>query len=219
MLRDEFEIVVISSPKKEAKLVLANEPLGVKEEQEIASDTAAYLNGLFEGENSLYNSQAVEWSSASEIIAKLEDNKESNKKMPASGDYLDRVSNVLGDDCFYDDEANAKVIFGTLRSGQRIETPFSLIVVGDVNPGADLIAGGDIIILGNLRGTAHAAAYDDAEDRVIFALKMQPMQLRIGTIISRGSNECGKTPEIARVENKRIIVESFSSRGSTLKKR
>jgi septum site-determining protein MinC len=140
--------------------------------------------------------------------------------MSASEDYIDRVNNVLGDDSFYDDEANAKVIFGTLRSGQRVETPFSLIIMGDVNPGADIIAGGDIIILGSLRGTAHAAAYDDeGDDKVIFALKMQPMQLRIGTVISRGSSEGGKVPEIARIENKRIVVESFTSRSGLGRKK
>lgn len=124
--------------------------------------------------------------------------------------YLDKV---LGEDVFYDEDANAKILFGTLRSGQRMETPFSLIIVGDVNPGADLIAGGDIVVLGSLRGTAHASAYDDdAPDRVIIALNMQPIQLRIGSVISRGSDEAGKGAEIARIEDRRIVVEVFQPR-------
>ena len=127
--------------------------------------------------------------------------------------YASRMARMLGDDLFYEDDANAKVFFGTLRSGQRLETPFSLIVVGDVNPGADLVAGGDILVFGGLRGTAHASAYDDDSfDRVIIALQMQPMQLRIGSVISRGSDEVVRGAEIARIENRRIIVEAFNPR-------
>lgn len=127
--------------------------------------------------------------------------------------YSSRAAKFLGEDVFYDDEANAKVHFGTLRSGQRLETPFSLIVIGDVNPGADLVAGGDIIVLGGLRGTAHASAYDDeAFDRVIIALNMQPVQLRIGSVISRGNDVVVKGVEIARIENRRIIVEAYNPR-------
>lgn len=128
--------------------------------------------------------------------------------------YFEKVSRLLGDDVYYDEEANARVVYTTLRSGQRIESPFSLIVVGDVNPGADLISGGDIIVLGSLRGTAHAGAYDEeAFDRVIVALQMSPMQLRIGSVISRGNGEPGKSAEIARIEDRRIIVESFGPAG------
>ena len=126
---------------------------------------------------------------------------------------MNQVRKMLGEDLFYEDDANAKVVFGTLRSGQRIETPFSLVVIGDVNPGADLVAGGDIVILGSLRGTAHASAYDDdAFDSVIIAMQMQPMQLRIGSIISRGSDDVVAGVEIARIENRRIVVESFNPR-------
>lgn len=126
---------------------------------------------------------------------------------------LRRVNELLGEESFADEEPNARVIYGTLRSGQRIETPFSLVVVGDVNPGADLVAGGDIIVFGSLRGTAHACAYDDdCQDRVIIALQMQPMQLRIGSVISRGNGEAVRGAEIARIEDRRIIVEAYNPR-------
>lgn len=128
-------------------------------------------------------------------------------------EQLRRMTELLGVESFYEEDANARVVFGTLRSGQRVETPFTLVVVGDVNPGADLVAGGDIVVVGSLRGTAHASAYDDeGYDRVIFSLQMQPMQLRIGSVISRGTGEAGRGPEIARIEDRRIIVESFNHR-------
>ena len=133
--------------------------------------------------------------------------------------YLSKMTKALGEDPFFDDDANAKIIFGTVRSGQKIETPFSLIVIGDVNPGADLVAGGDIIVLGSLRGTAHAGAYDDAAyDRVIISLLMQPMQLRIGSVISRGSDVLVKGAEIARIDDRRIIVEAYNPRSLNSKK-
>ncbi|HMO17181.1 MAG TPA: septum site-determining protein MinC [Oligoflexia bacterium] len=130
-----------------------------------------------------------------------------------SGAYTERVAQYLGADLVFDEEANARIVTGTLRSGQRIETPFSLIVLGDVNPGADLIAGGDVVVIGSLRGTAHAGAYeDDNLDRVVIALQMQPMQLRIGSVVSRGSGEVGRGPEIARIDNRMIVVEPYSAR-------
>jgi len=139
------------------------------------------------------------------------DGKDSASEFETS--QLDRIAEMLGEQTFYDDDANAKIYFGTLRSGQRVETPFSLIVIGDVNPGADLIAGGDIIVLGSLRGTAHASAYDeDCLDRIIIALQMQPMQLRIGSVISRGNGESGGEAEIARIEERRIVVDSYRPR-------
>jgi len=138
---------------------------------------------------------------------------ESARESVSKGFSSRKMSQVLTEDLIYEDDANGKVYFGTLRSGQRIETPFSLVVVGDVNPGADLIAGGDIIVLGSLRGTAHASAYDsEASDKVIIAFQMQPMQLRIGSVISRGSEQPGKGMEIAHIEDRRIIVENFNSR-------
>lgn len=111
------------------------------------------------------------------------------------------------------DDADARIIYATLRSGQKIETEHSLIIVGDINPGAEVVAGGDIIILGSLRGTAHAGAYDETgAGRVIFGLNLQPTQLRIGMVISRGCSSPSKVPEVARVEGDIIIVEPFNGK-------
>ena len=78
----------------------------------------------------------------------------------------------------------------------------------------EIIAGGDVIVLGTLRGIAHAGAYDESgAGRVIFALDLRPTQLRIGSIISRDNNDSNsKLPEIAHVDGDIIVVEPYNSR-------
>ncbi len=116
------------------------------------------------------------------------------------------------------DEADGRVVFQTLRSGQKVETEHSLVICGDVNSGAEIIAGGDIIVLGTLRGVAHAGAYDETGGgRFIFSLDLRPTQLRIGSVISRGSNERSEVPEMARVEGDMIVVEPYRSRNRVLR--
>jgi septum site-determining protein MinC len=229
-LRDEYGIGIVGRRKRpEQALALKETASKASKQDSISSKRTGVTIPLFE--NLSDNSQ---W------VAKHDGNIEGKREKTSFGEYiaqdvmagsegissgltsgqLSRMAEILGDNVFYDEEANAKVVFGTLRSGQRIETPFSLLVVGDVNPGADLVAGGDIIIFGSLRGTAHASAYnDEALDRVIVALQMQPMQLRIGSVISRGSGESVSGAEIARIEDRRIIVEEFNTKFSFKGKR
>jgi septum site-determining protein MinC len=128
---------------------------------------------------------------------------------------FDRYSSKLGDAALFD-EADARIIASTIRGGQKIETEHSIVVFGDVNSGAELIAGGDIIVLGTLRGVAHAGAYDETGGgRVIFALNLQPTQLRIGAVISRGAVDKSTTAhvsEIARVDGTSIVVEPYQAK-------
>jgi septum formation inhibitor MinC len=125
------------------------------------------------------------------------------------------------------DEPDARIVYGTLRSGQKIETEHSIVVFGDVNSGAEVIAGGDVVILGTLRGIAHAGAYDESGGgRVIFSLNLRPTQLRIGLVISRGSGSDdaestprGGLPEVARVDGNMIVVEPYQSRTVWVRRR
>ncbi|MBX7138526.1 MAG: hypothetical protein K1X83_11140 [Oligoflexia bacterium] len=125
-----------------------------------------------------------------------------------------------GNESFLWDDPDARLVYATLRSGQKIETEHSLVIFGDVNSGAEIVAGGDIVVLGTLRGVAHAGAYDETGGgRGIFALSLAPTQLRIGSIISRGSSEGQRAPEIARVEANMIVVEPYNSKNFTFKRR
>jgi len=99
---------------------------------------------------------------------------------------------------------------GTLRGGQALHNLGNLVVVGDVNPGAELVASGDIVVFGALRGVAHAGAQGDRAARVI-ALELEPTQLRIATVIASGAGD-GKSrgPEHASIAGDRIVVVPFS---------
>ena len=77
---------------------------------------------------------------------------------------------------------------GTLRSGQVIESESSVTIIGDVNPGAKIISGGNIVILGALKGNAHAGSGGD-RSCFIFALDMQPIQIQIGDLIAKSPDK------------------------------
>ena len=101
---------------------------------------------------------------------------------------------------------------GTIRSGQCLEFDGSIVVIGDVNPGGEIYAGGNIIILGSLKGIVHAGCkgYDKA---FVAALAMNPMQLRICNIITRSPdnqayNTHSKTfPQIAYLYEGNVYIE------------
>ena len=96
----------------------------------------------------------------------------------------------------------------TLRSGRTVHSRGHVIVYGDVNPGAQIIATGDIIIWGRLRGTVHAGVEGDM-NAVICALDMSPNQLRIADLIATSPKDNQRTirPEVASVRDDHIIVE------------
>jgi septum site-determining protein MinC len=102
---------------------------------------------------------------------------------------------------------------GTLRSGQVLEAETSLVVLGDVNPGAKVISKGNVIILGALKGNVYAGATGN-EASFVVALEMDPVQIRIGDVIARSSDEIRKTmigePKISFVEDGNIYIEPIT---------
>lgn len=101
------------------------------------------------------------------------------------------------------------VLKKTLRSGQRISYSGNVVIVGDANPGSEIIAKGDILVFGALRGMAHAGADGDVNS-IVAAYRLQPTQLRIADVISRppeGKNIIPQVPEIARLKDGVIIIE------------
>src|SRR5262249_37170222 len=100
----------------------------------------------------------------------------------------------------------------TIRSGQAIHHQSNVVILGDVNPGAEIIGGGDIIVWGVLRGMVHAG-YPDNEDAVVCALQLSPVQLRIGHLLSRPPEgfEAQARPEVASIRQGQIVVETWVS--------
>lgn len=105
----------------------------------------------------------------------------------------------------------------TIRSGQSITSDGNLVIVGDVNPGAEIIAKGDITVWGILGGIAHAGSEGNTQAR-IRALKMNAIQLRIADIFARRPDGVNtpfvqKTnefvPEVAKTYKKNIIINKL----------
>ncbi len=106
---------------------------------------------------------------------------------------------------------NAKSIFvaHTLRSGQRVECEGDIVVLGDVNDGAEVIAGGSIAVMGAIRGLVHAGA-TGRNDVVVAANALKPKQLRIsGKIAIFPEEKQAEEPEIAEFKQGSIVIKSL----------
>ncbi len=113
-----------------------------------------------------------------------------------------------------EDETDCKFIKNTLRGGTRVQYDGSVVVLGDVNPGAEIVATGNVIVLGMLRGMVHAGS-GGSRNAFITALKLIPTQLRIADLIARrpdDEDEPGIYPEIASVKEGAIEVNPLYER-------
>ena len=110
-------------------------------------------------------------------------------------------------------EGRSLVIKRTLRSGQGVHFPGNVTVLGDINPGAEVVAEGDIYVFGTLRGTAHAGVGGDRSASVV-ALRLAPTQLRIADIISRAPDDSTlpDQPEYAYISEDRIMIATISTK-------
>ncbi len=111
-------------------------------------------------------------------------------------------------------ENNGQFYRGTLRNGQLLETEKSIVIIGDVNPGASIISQKDIIVLGGLYGEAYAGGNGE-EGHFVIALEMSPQKLKIGDFKyipekSRWSIRPKVQPKIASVKNGRVAVEPLT---------
>jgi septum site-determining protein MinC len=106
-------------------------------------------------------------------------------------------------------ELPTKIFRQSLRSGQFLEYEGHAVILGDVNPGAEVIADGDIIIFGALRGMAFAGAKGRKES-IILANRFTPTQIRIADKLARADENSDENPDIAEfafIENDRIIID------------
>lgn len=117
---------------------------------------------------------------------------------------------------------NGQFYKGTLRSGQLLECETSIVILGDVNPGAKIISRGNIVVLGSLKGNAYAGAGGNSM-AFVAALEMDPVQIKIGDVIGRSADralwEGGKKkkktepviePQVAIVKDDNIYIEPIT---------
>ncbi|HZG66613.1 MAG TPA: septum site-determining protein MinC, partial [Herpetosiphonaceae bacterium] len=102
------------------------------------------------------------------------------------------------------------LVHRTLRSGQVLRHHGHLTLLGDVNPGAEIVASGSIVVWGRLRGTAYAGAMGDTT-AVICALELAPTLLRIAEAMARPPETRPAGPEMARITPNGIEVEPWES--------
>ena len=143
-----------------------------------------------------FNANGVEFVSAAETGPKA--------TAPLNGDATDQET--------LPEVEGSMFLFSTLRSGQKVECEGHIVVMGDVNPGAQLVAAGNIVVLGAMRGMAHAGALGDA-GAVVFALNLQPTQLRIADMIAIAPKDEQKTgyPEIAHAYQGKIEIVPYDA--------
>ena len=110
-------------------------------------------------------------------------------------------------------EDSALFVNRTLRSGTRIEFPGHVVVLGDINPGAEIVAEGNVIVWGRVRGMIHAGAKGNRK-AVICALDLSPTQLRIADEVSAMLKpQENPRPEIARINEVGKLQAEFWSPG------
>ena len=105
------------------------------------------------------------------------------------------------------ENSDTKFHKGSLRSGQKLEYEGSIVILGDVNGGAEVISGENIVVLGYLRGLAHAGAKGNKK-AIIAANKIETPQLRIANIVKEiEKEEQSIKHQYAYVEEENIILE------------
>src|SRR6266568_7989162 len=108
----------------------------------------------------------------------------------------------------------------TIRSGQAIQHASSIVILGDVNPGAEIVASGELIVCGGLCGLVHAG-YPNKENAIVCSLLLAPVQLRIAHLLSRPPDgfQVQARPEFATIKNGQIVVEAWlNGHGRTTRK-
>lgn len=175
----------------------------------IMDDTCALDDALFELQNKLSEYQPKENEPVVPVTIKLGKRYMEKEHKTIISDVIEKQkwfsvqsfeSDVISKEeaILLKEDSEVKVIHGMIRSGQVLEQKGDLLLIGDVNPGGEVRATGNIYIMGYLNGIAHAGTDGDKE-AIIAASYMKPTQLRIDNYISRAPDydsdgvymECG----------------------------
>lgn len=141
-------------------------------------------------------------------VSRARRKKPRNRRLAAES-KVHRVRRQDMERSWHDYRTDVLMLTGRVRSGQKVTARKHLLILGDVNPGAEVMAGGDILIMGSLLGTA-IAGHPEGDDNIILALDFRPTQVQIGSYVAAGLPASPvKVTEFAHVENGNIVVENY----------
>lgn len=100
----------------------------------------------------------------------------------------------------------AQVIKRNLRSGQIVVHNYDVVIIGNINPGAEIIAGGSIIVFGTAKGMLRAGYSAGGDDSVVAAIELKPSLLQIGGTFTQDYERI-EGPSVAHLKTGRIVVE------------
>lgn len=188
-LKNEMEIPQIQPTEEDLKKLNSKSDLFGENVHDLAFQELAQEEGILNKEN-LNAYAAMDDDEIPDM--KLKDDEEDIEKLPTL--YLNQ----------------------TLRSGQTVTSDGNIVVIGDANPGSEIIARGDVTVWGVLGGIAHAGSKGNAK-ACIRALKLNAIQLRIANFYARRVNtenipfvqkSTSFTPEEARIDGKNIVIKT-----------
>jgi septum site-determining protein MinC len=108
---------------------------------------------------------------------------------------------------------DGELIYRTIRSGFKLTSQRHVTIIGDVNPGAEIISSGNIVVWGRLKGVVHAGCEGD-EKAVVCALDLTPARIGIAGFVAGSPLRKSKTmPELARIKNGQIQTEPWENKG------
>ena len=106
-------------------------------------------------------------------------------------------------------EGRTKFLRKTIRGGQCVSYNGNIVIIGDINSGAEVIATGNIIVLGSIKGTVFAGSNGN-DKAVVSAFLLQPEILKIASRIAMSPDSEKPTyPEIAKIKDGMITVEPY----------
>lgn len=132
--------------------------------------------------------------------------------LDTDAERIERCEKALNDKLMELNSRTGQFYRGALKRGDTLESEASIVIIGDVDHGARVTAKGNVIILGELRGTVTAGVAGN-RDAVVMATLMAPLQLRIGAASSRFNEKnkrLGRGPMLAFLENGRLEIRPLT---------
>ena len=131
--------------------------------------------------------------------------------LDTDAERIERCEKALNDKLMELNSQTGQFYRGTLKRGDCLESEASIVIIGNVDHGARVTAKGNVIVLGELKGTVTAGVSGNPQ-AVVMALDMAPLQIRIGDLSSRfneRNKRLGRGPIIALVEDGAIVMRSL----------